>query len=137
MDDTTTTTRSAVPTWYWAVAVLALLWEGMGCAIYLMQTMTPAGEREAGYAAMASWQWGVFAIAVWSGLIGAAGLLLRKRWASLALVVSLVAAAFQYGYEAATDTLPAGTMPMAVTIIVIGLLLVLFANFARRRGWLT
>lgn len=134
MDDLTT---RSVPGWYWVVAVLALLWEGMGCAVYLMQTMTPAAEREAGYAAMASWQWGVFAIAVWSGLIGAIGLLLRKRWATLALVVSLVAAAFQYGYEAATRTLPAEVMPMAVTIIVVGVLLVAFANIARRRGWLS
>ena len=136
MDDVTTT-RSAVPAWFWIVAGLAVLWEGMGCAVYLMQTMTPAAEREAGYAAMASWQWGVFAIAVWSGLIGAVGLLLRKRWASLALVVSLVAAAFQYGYEAATGRLPSDVMPMAVTIIVVGLLLVVFANYARRRGWLS
>ena len=63
MDDVTTT-RGAVPAWYWVVAGLAVLWEGMGCAVYLMQTMTPEAEREAGYAAMASWQWGVFAVAV-------------------------------------------------------------------------
>ena len=135
MDDMTTT--RAVPGWYWAVAALALLWEGFGCAIYLMQTLTPAAEREAGYAAMASWQWGVFAIAVWSGLIGAIGLLLRKRWATLALLVSLIAAAFQYGYEAATGRLPADVMPMAVTIIVVGVILVFFASFAGRRGWLS
>ena len=134
MDDMTT---RPVPGWYWAVAVLALLWEGFGCAIYLMQTMTPAAEREAGYAAMASWQWGVFAVAVWSGLIGAVGLLLRKRWAVLALIVSLIAAAFQYGYEAVMGRLPADVMPMAVTIIVVGVALVFFANSARRRGWLS
>lgn len=135
MDEMTAT--RAVPAWYWVVAALTLLWEGMGCAVYLMQTLTPAAEREAGYAAMASWQWGVFAIAVWSGLLGAVGLLLRKAWASLALVVSLIAAAFQYGYGAVMGRLPADVMPMAVAIIVIGVALVAFANIARRRGWLS
>ena len=128
----------AVPAWYWIVAGLAVLWEGFGCYIYVTESLArgEAGAMDS-YATMASWQWGVFAIAVWSGLIGAIGLLLRKRWATLALVVSLVAAAFQYGYEAATRTLPAEVMPMAVTIIVVGVLLVAFANIARRRGWLS
>ena len=135
MDDVTTT--RAVPSWYWIVAVLAVLWEAFGCYIYLSQTLMPEASREAGYATMASWQWGVFAIAVWSGLIGAIGLLLRKSWAVIALLVSLVFAALQYGYELATGTLPAEAAPVAATVIVVGVLLVVFANYAKRRGWLS
>jgi len=138
MDDmTTTSTARAVPTWYWVVAALAVLWEGMGCAVYLMQTMTPEAEREAGYAAMASWQWGVFAVAVWTGLIGAVGLLLRKSWATLFLLLSLLAAAFQYGYAAIQGSLTPTDTPMAAAIIIVGGGVLLFAHIARRRGWLS
>ena len=135
MDDVTT--GRAVPAWYWIVAVLALLWEGAGCAVYLMQTMTPEAQREGSYATMAGWQWGVFAIAVWSGLIGAVGLLLRKTWAVLALAVSLIAAACQYGYAVATDSLNPADGPMAAAIIIVGGLVLLFAHMARKRGWLS
>ena len=136
MDDMSTTTRSAVPAWFWIVAGLAVLWEGMGCAVYLMQTMTPEGAREGGYATMASWQWGVFAVAVWTGLIGAVGLLLRKSWAVLFLLVSLLAAAFQYGYAAMQGTLNPADTPMAAAIIIVGGGVLLFAHMARKRGWL-
>ena len=128
----------AVPAWYWIVAGLAVLWEGFGCYIYVTESLArgEAGAMDS-YATMASWQWGVFAVAVWSGLIGAIGLLLRKRWAILALLVSLIAAVIQYGYEAATNTLPGDAMPVAVSVVVIGLLLVAFANYSGRKGWLS
>jgi hypothetical protein len=128
----------AVPAWYWIVAGLAVLWEGFGCYIYVTESLArgEAGAMDS-YATMASWQWGVFAVAVWSGLIGAIGLLLRKRWAVLALLVSVIAAVIQYGYEAATNTLPGDAMPVAVSVVVIGLLLVAFANYSGRKGWLS
>ena len=128
----------AVPAWYWIVGGLAVLWEGFGCYIYVTESLArgEAGAMDS-YASMASWQWGVFAVAVWSGLIGAIGLLLRKRWAILALLVSLIAAVIQYGYEAATDTLPGDAMPVAVSVVVIGVLLVAFANYSGRKGWLS
>jgi len=91
---------------------------------------------------MAQWQWSVFSIAVWSGLLGAVGLLLRKSWAYWLLLVSLIAAIIQYGYVfAATpilDRMPAGeALPLPVTIIVVGVLLVWFGGIAKKRGWLT
>lgn len=135
MDDVRTT--RAVPAWYWIIAMLAVLWEGFGCYVYLSQTLMPEASREAGYATMAKWQWGVFAIAVWSGLIGAIGLLLRKGWAFVALLVSLAFAAIQYGYEAATDGIPADAIPIAISVIIVGLLLVAFANHAKKRGWIS
>lgn len=126
----------AVPGWFWAVAAVAVAWEAFGCYIYLTQSLTAEGAREGGYAAMASWQWGVFAVAVWSGLLGAILLLLRNRWASALLLVSLLAAAFQYGYAAYQGTLAASDRPMAAIILAMAVLLVVFAGLARRRGWL-
>lgn len=126
----------AVPGWFWAVAVLALLWEAFGCYIYVSQSLVPDAQREGGYAQMASWQWGVFAIAVWSGLIGAVLLLLRNRWATPLLTVSLVFAAVQYGVAAAQGGIAPEARPIAVAVLVVGVALVIFASRARRAGWL-
>ena len=30
-------TKSAVPTWYWVVAIVSLLWSLMGCAAFSME----------------------------------------------------------------------------------------------------
>ncbi len=141
--------RRPVPGWYWAAAVAATLWEAIGCYFYIVQVSMdsadlaalPPAQAEA-FGAMAEWQWAVFAIAVWSGLLGALGLLLRKAWAYWLLLVSLIAAVIQYGYVfAATpilDTMPAGeALGLPVAIIVIGIALLWFAGTARRRGWLS
>ena len=126
----------AVPGWFWAVAVVAVLWEAFGCYIYLSQSLLPDAQREGGYAAMASWQWGVFAVAVWSGLIGALLLLLRSRWATALLLVSLLAAAVQYGVAAAQGGIDAEARPIAVAVLMMGLFLVIISSRARRAGWL-
>ena len=145
MDDMT---RRPVPGWYWAVAVLALLWEAIGCYFYIVQVSMDAADLAAlppaqaeAFGAMAQWQWAVFAIAVWSGLLGAVGLLLRKAWAYWLLLLSLIAAVIQYGYVfAATpilETMPVGeALGLPISITVIGIILVWFAGSARKRRWL-
>ncbi len=137
-----------VPNWFWIVAILAMLWEAVGCYFYLMQVRMGPAELSAlpkaqadAFAGMATWQWSVFAIAVWSGLAGAVALLARSRWAIPLLAVSLIAAIIQYGYTfAATpilSTMPvAEAVPLPAAVIVIGALLVWFASSARRKGWL-
>jgi hypothetical protein len=126
----------AVPMWFWLVAALALLWEAFGCYIYVSQSLLPDTQREVGYAQMASWQWGVFAIAVWSGLIGAVLLLLRNRWAAPLLLVSLLAAAVQYGVAAAQGGIAPEARPIAAAVLAVGVALVIFSSRARRAGWL-
>lgn len=126
----------AVPVWFWIVAGLAVLWEAFGCYTYVTQSLVPDAQRVGGYAQMQSWQWGVFAIAVWSGLIGAVLLVLRSRWAGPLLLVSLLAAALQYGVAAAQGGIDAEARPIAVAVLVVGVGLVIFASRARRKGWL-
>lgn len=126
----------AVPGWFWAVAVFALAWEAFGCYTYLSQSLIPDAAREGGYAQMAPWQWGVFAIAVWVGLAGAIALLLRQRWATIALAVSLLAAAVQYGVAAVQGGIDPEARPIAVAVLAVGLGLLIFSSRASRRGWL-
>ncbi len=126
----------AVPGWFWLVSGLALLWEAFGCYTYVSQSLVPDAQRVGGYAQMPSWQWGVFAAAVWSGLIGAILLLVRNRWAVALLLVSLLAAAVQYGVAAAQGGIDPGARPIAIAVLVVGVGLVIFASRARRAGWL-
>ena len=126
----------AVPMWFWLVAALALAWQAFGAYIYVSQSLIPNAERQGDYATMASWQWGVFAVAVWSGVLGALLLLLRNRWATALLLVSFLAAVFQYGYAAINGGISSEARPIAVAVLVVGLGLVIFASRARRAGWL-
>jgi hypothetical protein len=126
----------AVPGWFWLVAGLAVLWEAFGCYMYLSLSLAEPGARATEYVQMASWEWGVFAVAVWSGLIGAVGLLLRRAWATPALLLSLIAAAVQYGYTALQRGIPGDKLAIPISVLVVGVALVIISSRARRAGWL-
>jgi hypothetical protein len=136
--------RPAVPAWFWIVAVLALLWEGMGCLSYLHEVgvvsmgKTPP-EQVALWQGMPVWVWCAFAVAVWVGLTGALLLLARQRLARAAFLVSLLGALLQFGWVyVARDAakLGAGNAVVPAAIILIGAFLVWFSGYAIRRGWL-
>ena len=141
------TTRSTLPGWYWAVAVLALLWEGGGCYAYLTQVSMkaadmgalPAAQRDL-WLAMPVWVWCAYAIAVWVGLSGALGLLMRQAWARWAFIVSLAAAVVQFGWtflvKHALSVLGPNAAILPAAIILVGAFLVWFAGAAARWGWL-
>lgn len=122
--------RPAVPGWFWIVAVVALLWEGMGCYQYLTQ-ITSADD------VMPVWVSAAFAVAVWIGAAGAILLLLRQRLARTAFAVSLLAVLVQFG---GTILLARGTpgagLGMAAVIVAAGVVLLWFSDFAAKRGWL-
>jgi hypothetical protein len=128
-----TITARRAPGWYWLVAFLGLLWEAFGCFIF---TMVAIGDDRGDYALLPSWVFIVFGIAVFSGLAGAVGLVLRQRWATIALIVSLLAAIVQYGYVAMNFGLNPGSIPMVAAVIGIGLVLVIVSSAAAGRGWL-
>ena len=136
------------PWWYWAVAVLALLWMLLGVFAWTMDLrMTPEqlaalspGQQQL-YAARPQWVFLVYAVAVFSGLAGAIGLLLRKRWATTWFLVSLVAVVIQFGYTLfVMDAIgllgPGMALPFPLVIIAFAVFLLWFARYARRHGWI-
>ena len=90
-----------VPRWYWLVAAACLLFELAGCYAYVGQvTIDPATlplDQRRLVQAMPVWAVAAYAMAVWVGLIGAVGLMLRKRFARGALLVSLAFVVVQFG----------------------------------------
>jgi hypothetical protein len=141
-------TRIPVPGWYWAVAVLALLWEALGCYMYVWKVTVdaaglaamPAAERDA-LVAMPVWATAAYAVAVWTGLLGAVGLLLRKRWARLAFITSLLGIIVQFSWwlflSPVLSTIGASAAAMPAFVFIVGLALVWFSELAIKRGWLS
>lgn len=136
------------PVWFWIVAAAALIWEALGCFAYHSQVgmsaadiaRLPAAQQEI-WTMMPAWVTGAYAVAVWVGLLGAIGLLARKAWTRPLFIVSLVAAVVQFGWTfLATPILrtvgAAQAVPFPAFIILVGILLVWFAGYATRRGWL-
>lgn len=136
-----------VPGWFWAVAVLALLFEAFGCYAYLTDVSRSAEEvarlpvdQRSLMEATPWWIYFAYAVAVWGGLAGTILLLMRRRHAQVLLLVSLIAVIVQFGGvllvpELRDDTPPdAFTIPIVVTVIAYGIWH--FSRHARRRGWL-
>lgn len=142
-----TTYENRVPTWFWIVSGVALLWEAFGCFSYVSQvTMTPdqiaalSDAEQKVLAAMPGWLTAVFAIAVWSGLLAAILLLMRRSWAVPLFGISLIAILVQFGYffavVKAAELLGTSAYEVPAAVIVMGVLLLWFALMASRRGWL-
>jgi hypothetical protein len=140
--------RIKPPTWYWLVSGLALLWMLFGVMAWTMDLMTDEtalaqmgeGQRQI-YAARPHWLFIVYAIAIFSGLAGAIGLLLRQGWCIPALAISLLAIIIQFGYTfLAMDVIrllgAAAAVSFPIVIFAIGAALLWFAVRATRRGWI-
>jgi hypothetical protein len=87
----------AAPWHLWLVGALALIWNGIGAFDYVMtetrnasymSSFTP--EQLAYFYGFPAWVIATWALSVWGGVLGAVGLLLRKRWAVPVFGVSLV-----------------------------------------------
>ena len=84
------------PKWFKVVAVIALLWNLLGCLAFAMDLrMTPEDvaalpeAQQALYAARPGWAVVATAVAVIGGALGCLGLLLGRKWAFVLLLLSL------------------------------------------------
>jgi len=133
---------------FWIISIIALLWNLVGVVAYLgMSMMTPEMAAE-GYgqefadifAAKPAWATGAFAIAVFAGLLGCIGLLMRKKWAAPLFIISLIGVIIHdiWGIMAGTLSV-VGTFDkiMTVAVVLISLFLIWFARKKTAEGILT
>lgn len=130
------------PVWFWIVSVIALFWNAMGVMQYLGQAYQTESWRSAltdeQYEMVTnfpSWLTAAFAIAVFSGVLGSLGLLLRKKWAYTLLLLSLIAVIIQMGYILMNGHYDG--IEMTISIIVFALFLVWFSKKAVSKGWIS
>jgi len=134
--------------WFWIVSGVAFVWNIMGVVQYfILVTMTDAAIAELPVAEQALltgipiWATGAFAIAVFGGLLGCVGLLMKKKWARPLFIASLVAVVVQmFNWLVLSDTVDvygAGSIVMPLVVIVIAGFLIWFAGTSSSKGWLS
>ena len=136
-------------TLFWVVGVIALIWNGMGVMSYL-GTVYMTEEIRAEYTAeqlavmdgAPAWLTGVYALAVFLGLLGALLFLLKKKLAIPVFGISLLMVLVQMGYSwFATDSIAAfGTVQgivMPLLVIVLAIFFYYYSKGAAGKGWLS
>lgn len=132
---------------FWLVAILALIWNLIGVAMFWMQVNMSAEalaamteQQRQVYGATPMWLNVAFAIAVFGGVLGAIGMLMGKRWAVTMFFVSLLALLVQmigaYLVTPAWDAYGVAGLVMPAVLIVIALLFWRYAQKCVVRGWL-
>ena len=130
------------------ISVAALVWNLFGVMSYIMHVtissealaQLPEAER-ALYESSPAWVTGAFALAVFSGVLGCVGLLLKKAWSVPVFLVSLIAIVLQFTYwlfmtaSIEVHGMQAVIMPLLVTAI--GVFLVWYSRHAKNKGWLS
>lgn len=137
-------TRPTVPAWFWALAAGAILFEGAGAFLFanslMLDPATLPLDQRAIYDATPQWMTIAWAVAIGTGLIGAVGLLLRRRFAEPALLLSVIAVAVQFSgiflVRQLRELTPEDHLLVPVIILVLAYALWQAAKLSRRKGWL-
>lgn len=135
------------PGWFLPTAIVALLWNLIGCMAYLSDVrITPedvakmSEAQQALYHSRPMWAIAATAIAVWGGAAGCLGLILRKRWAQPLLIASLLGVFVQdYGLFVLSGA-GAEASPVVIglqgMVLLVAIALVMMARKGAARGWL-
>jgi hypothetical protein len=140
--------RQKPPSWFWALAVVLLLWGLGGCfALYLHVTLgaamtpTPDAWERAYDAALPVWFTPVYFVSIFGGVFGAVALLMRSKLAHPFFIASLAGVIVQFGYVfLGTDLIAhkgaAATVPFPLFVAAVAAFQIWFAVYAKRRGWI-
>lgn len=138
---------TSAPKWFVPVAIVALVWNLMGCFAWVSDLMLTAGdvaalppEQQALYATRPAWAVTATGIAVLGGAVGSLGLALRKHWARTLLALSLVGVIAQdvAMFGMAGGLAAVGTVPLVLqgVVLLVAIGLFLLARKALRNGWI-
>lgn len=131
------------PRSFWIIGGLALVWNALGLAAYIVQmTMgpdaMPADQREM-HVDVPAWATAAYAIATNGGVIASLLLLFRSSWSVPAYLVSLAGVLVQmyhaFVIEKAIEVLGPGSAVFPAMIIAVAVALILYARRAKKAGW--
>lgn len=136
--------KATAPKHLWVIGIIALLWNLMGAYDYLMtQTknasyMAKFDQAQLDYFyGLPIWFVGLWAVAVWGGLLGSILLLLRKGLAVVVFAVSFVAMVlstiYSMGFSGGTQYMGPMEYVFSLLIFVVALGLWLYARAMRTR----
>lgn len=134
------------PTRFWVISVAALLWNLLGMVMFFQHvTMTPEAlaalpeAERAVHESAPAWVNIAFGVAVFGGVLGAIGLLLKQRWAVTMFLFSLIGLVVQLASvylltSAWQVTGPAGAV-MPLVLVLIAIFLWWYARKAVAKEW--
>jgi hypothetical protein len=139
--------KAPVPVWFWVIAVVALLWNIMGCMIMLSEVFAQEAmmesfseEQKEWTRSTPKWIYVVFAISVGTGVAGSICLLIRKKLSVPLFAISFVAVLIQMVY---TMLIAGGLQVMGPSAAIMPTIVVLlamawlwFSLFSKGKGWL-
>lgn len=143
MNDHTT----KLPITFWIIGGVALIWNLLGIFNFLGQTFMSAEtlaklpeDQQAMYEAVPIWVTVAFGLAVLSGTIASAGLLLKKGWAVPLFFISFVAILIQMTYNVllsnAKEVLGPTFVALPLLILGIAVFFYYYAKGCRAKGWI-
>lgn len=126
------------PVHLWIVGTLALLWNAIGAFDYLATQMRLefymsnfTAEQLDYFYGFPAWVDAAWACGVWGALLGAIGLLLRRRWAVWLFALSLAGLALSSVYNFAlsngTEIMGSGAVMFTVVIWIVMLFLLWYS----------
>jgi len=139
--------KPAVPVWYWTVAVVALLWNVMGCVAFATELFAQeaaikswTAEQKEWAQSIPGWIYFVYGVAVISGVGGSIGLLMRKAWSIGLFAICLVTVIVQMVYTmiiaGGLQVLGPSALIMPALVISLAAILLWFSWFSKGSGWL-
>jgi len=135
------------PGWFTAVAIVALIWNLLGLAAFVMQLMMtpemiaalPAAEQDL-YKTLPLWALAAFGAAVIGGWLGSLMLVLKRAWAVPLLLISLVGVCVQmahsFFFSKTFEVYGPGGMIMPIMVLVFAFLLLWLSIHAKNNRWI-
>jgi len=133
---------------FYVISSMALVWNLMGVFNYLGQVLMSdevlaslPKDQQLLYQDVPAWVTAAFAVAVFSGTLGAVFLLLKKKIASTFFILSFVGIVTQMSYglllDEKTDNYGPLGLLMPLMIIAIGAYLIWYSKKAKENRWLS
>lgn len=129
-----------VPTSFWIIAVLGLLWNAFGTYLYILARYEPQTALAGASPAMVDyvanqpiWANLGYGMGIWGSMLGSVALVLRSRHAEVLFLVSLVGAALSHLGQAM-----AGVIPLGLAAVIMGVIAFLwwYSRRCRQQGLL-
>lgn len=149
----TGTNDNKLPVWFWICTIILVIWGLVGMYVYYdFVTATP--EKMAKYvtdgmytqayvdslANTPAWATAVFALAVFTGALGALMLLLRKQLAVLLYMLSLIfiviSLADMFILRKVHTTMNSGQIGMECVVLLLGVFAFWFSRKSKSNGWI-
>ena len=133
---------------FYVISSMALVWNLMGVFNYLGQVLMSdevlaslPKDQQLLYQDVPAWVTAAFAVAVFSGTLGAVFLLLKKKVASTFFILSFIGIVTQMSYglllDEKTDNYGPLGLLMPLMIIAVGAYLIWYSKKAKENRWLS